>query len=227
LSEQFKKKTLIHVLSSHKQLQYYLEAHPKAEELMKTILRTYGGVFEALTEINLQAVKSKMGMEIKDALNLLDLLKREGMIDFEHDAHDASVTFLVPREDDVTINRLAPYIKQQTQTKTSKVEAVLAYVKKEDKCRSQQLLEYFGEKTAAPCGICSVCTRPAEVLTQAMAKEIYSRIVGVLETGPHSSRQLVEKLLYPEAHVLKVLQLLVERGALASPAPNVYKLKHL
>ena len=227
LSEQFKKKTRLHVLSSNRQLQFYLEANPQAEDLVKSILRTYGGVFEAMTEINLQVVKSKSGMEIRDALRLLGQMKREGIIDFEHDEHDASVSFLVPREDDITINRLAPYIRQQTQTKTSKIEAVLAYIKNEDRCRSQQLLEYFGEKFSPPCGICSVCARTPEVLTKVLAKEIYSGIVGILENGPHSSRQLVEQLKYKEDHILKVLQLLVEKDALSSPAPNVYKLKHL
>lgn len=227
LSEQFKKKTLIHFLSSNKQLQFYLEANPQAEDLVKSILRSYGGLFESLTEINLQKVTAKSGIVIADALRVLGQMKREGIIDFEHDVHDASVTFLVPREDDATINKLGPYMRQQNQTKTSKVEAVLSYVKNEEQCRSQQLLEYFGEKTSSPCGVCSVCARSSEVLTKALAKEIYHAVIALLENGPHSSRQLTERLPYREEHIIRILQLLVEKDALASPEPNVYKLKHL
>jgi ATP-dependent DNA helicase RecQ len=38
---------------------------------------------------------------------------------------------------------------------------------------------------------------------------------------------MVERLDFPEDHIIKVLQLLVEKGALAITASNKYKLKHL
>ena len=153
LSEQFQKKTSIQVLASNRQLQIYLEANPQFEDLLKGILRTYGGAFDSRIEINLQIIKSKTGIGINDAVRLLNLMKKEGIVDFEHDQHDASVTFLVPREDDSTINRIAPYIKQQNKTRNTKIEAVLAYLKNDSRCRSQQLLEYFGETKSSPCGI--------------------------------------------------------------------------
>ena len=227
LSEQFQKKTSIQVLASNRQLQIYLEANPQFEDLLKGILRTYGGAFDSRIEINLQIIKSKTGIGINDAVRLLNLMKKEGIVDFEHDQHDASVTFLVPREDDSTINRIAPYIKQQNKTRNTKIEAVLAYLKNDSRCRSQQLLEYFGETKTSPCGICSVCQGKAEPLTKELARKIYLAIVGVLETGPVSSRSLTEQLPFEEEHIIKVLQLLVEKGALASPTPNTYKLKHL
>ena len=227
LSEQFQKKTTIQVLASSRQVQFYFEANPQFEDLLKTILRTYGGVFENKTEINLQVVCSKSEISIADAIRLLNQMKKEGIVDFEHDQHDASVTFLVPREDDSTINRIAPHIKRQNKTKNTKIEAVLAYIQNNSRCRSQQLLEYFGEKKTSPCGICSVCAEKPEALTRELAKKIYLRIVEILESGPVTSRQLTEQLPFEEEHILQVLRLLVEKGALGMSPPNTYKLKHL
>lgn len=227
LSEQFQKRTAIQVIASNRQVQFYFEANPQFEDLLKTILRTYGGVFENKTEINLQIVSSKSEINVDDAIRLLNQMKNEGIVDFEHDQHDASVTFLVPREDDSTINRIAPHIRRQNKTKKIKIESVLTYIQNNSRCRSQQLLEYFGEKKTSPCGICSVCTEKPEVLTRELAKKIYLRIVEFLESGPVTSRELTEQLPYEEEHILQVLRLLVEKGALEMSPPNTYKLKHL
>ena len=227
LSEKFQKKTSIQILATNRQLQVYLEANPQFEELLKSILRTYGGAFDSRIEIDLQVMKSKTGIDTNEAVRLLNQLKKEGIVDFEHDQHDAGVTFLVPREDDSTINRIAPYIRQQNKTRKINIESVLGYLRNDSRCRSQQLLEYFGETKTSPCGICSVCQGKAEPLTKELARKIYLAIVGILETGPVNSRDLTEQLPYEEEHIIKVLQLLVEKGALASPTPNMYKLKHL
>src|SRR5690606_9497643 len=218
------KRSTIQVLASNRQLQFYLEANPQYEDLLKAILRTYGGAFDGKIEIDLQIIESKSGIGITDAVRLLNLMKKEEILDFEHQQHDASVTFLVPREDDPTINRIAPYIKQQSKTRKLKIGSVVEYLKNDSRCRSQQLLEYFGEKKTRPCGICSVCKGKPAALTKEQARNIYQAIVAMLESGPVNSRELTEQLPFEEEHILKVLQLLVEKGALASPAPNQYKL---
>jgi ATP-dependent DNA helicase RecQ len=58
-------------------------------------------------------------------------------------------------------------------------------------------------------------------------KKIYYAIVGLLEEREYSSREMTEKLSFPEAHIIKVLALLVEKGALTTTSANKYKLKHL
>ena len=158
---------------------------------------------------------------------LLRRLEKEGIVEFEHDQHDTRITFLVPREDDVTINPLVPYIKLQMSSKKAKIDQVLEYVSDNKKCKSEQLLQYFGETNTHPCGICSVCKPSEEKLDRETMKKIYFRIVGLLEEKEHSSREMTERLDFPEAHILHVLKLLVEKGALTTTPNNKYKLSHL
>lgn len=227
LSEQFQKKTKIRFAVTSRQLSFYLEANPKFEAVTKAILRTYGGVFDAPVEINLQIVCNKAGTTQPEAAKLLERLQHENIAEFEHDQHDTRVTFLVPREDDITINPLIPYIRLQIDTKKEKINEVLKYVGNNKRCRSEQLLQYFGETKTSPCGICSVCKPSEEKLTRELMKKIYFKIIGLLEEKEHSSREFTEKLEFSEKHVLKVLQVLVEKGALEITAGNKYKLKHL
>ena len=227
LSEQFQKKTRIQFLSSGKQINWYLEANPQFDPVVKAILRTYGGAFDGMTELNLEVIAGKAGTTSREAVRLLQQLQKEGIAAFEHDQHDTRLTFLVPREDDITINPLVPYIKLQEKTKREKIEQVLAYVDNDRQCKSEQLLRYFGEKETEPCGICSVCRPPVSKLDREGMKKIYFAIIGLLEEREFSSREMTEKLPFPEAHIIKVLELLVEKGALATTPANKYKLKHL
>lgn len=227
LSEQFQKKTRIQFLVPHRQLTYFLETNPHFEAVVKAILRTYGGSFENKVEINLQTICSKAGTVPAEAVKLLNQLNQKDIAEFEHDQHDASVTFLVPREDDNTINPLVPYIKLQEKSKTEKIAAVLEYIGNNKKCRSEQLLNYFGETDTASCGICSVCRPASEKLTKEKIKEIYYAVIPLLERRPYSSRELTEGLEFREEHIIAVLQMLVERGAIDTTGTNNYKLKHL
>jgi ATP-dependent DNA helicase RecQ len=160
-------------------------------------------------------------------VKLLQQLHKEGIVEFEHHQHDTKITFLMPREDDITINPLTPYIKLQEKTKKEKIAQVLAYVTNDRQCKSQQLLHYFGEKETEPCGICSVCEPSTTKLTREEMKKIYFAIIGLLEEREHSSREMTQKLPFPEDHIIKVLEILVEKGALAKTTTNKYKLKHL
>ncbi|MHA6280898.1 RecQ family ATP-dependent DNA helicase [Salinimicrobium sp. CAU 1759] len=227
LSEQFQKKTRIQFLSSGKQINWYLEANPQFDPVVKAILRTYGGAFDGMVELNLEVIAGKAGTTTREAVRLLQQLHKEGIAEFEHDQHDTRVSFLVPREDEITINPLVPYIKLQEKTKREKIEQVLAYVENDRICKSEQLLRYFGEKKTEPCGICSVCRPSVSKLDREGMKKIYYAIVGLLEEREFSSREMTEKLPFPEAHIIKVLALLVEKGALATTPANKYKLKHL
>lgn len=226
MSEQFQKKTRVRFLSSNKQLMYYLEANPSKDAVVKAILRTYGGSFDDLVEINLQIISQKAGTNPAEVVKFLLQLQREGIAEFEHDQHDTKITFLVPREDERTINPLIPYIKAQINTKKEKIDQVIEYVGNTRTCRSRQLLEYFGEMTSKECGICSVCQPSEEKLDRERMKKIYYAIVGLLEEKERTSREMTESLNFPEEHILHVLQLLVEKGAVAR-AGNKYKLKHL
>ncbi|NJW55657.1 RecQ family zinc-binding domain-containing protein, partial [Salinimicrobium oceani] len=105
------------------------------------------------------------------------------------------------------------YIKLQEKSKKEKIDQVLAYVENDRVCKSEQLLRYFGEKDTEPCGICSVCQPLTTKLDREGMKKIYFAIVGLLEEREHSSREMTEKLSFPEAHIIKVIQILVEKGA--------------
>ncbi len=224
-TQNYRKKTEIQMLLSGNHLDLYLDENPKYASLLRTILRNYGGIFENLIPFSLASVSEKSGISEEKAINLLEELAEKEVIDFNFARHDASITFLVPREDSATINPVIPFIQQYNRAKKEKIEAVLKYVENDTKCRQQQLLEYFGETSVSPCGKCSVCASEKKELSRKKMNAIYLSIEEILKTGPKTSRELVKETGYGESSVIKVLSLLLEKGILEQNRDNKYRLK--
>lgn len=224
LSKEFHKRTSIHFIISGKQLQYYLEQNQKYESFVKALLRTYGGILENKTTIDLASICKKSNIEQDKALKFLQELEKDQVLEYVFAEHDATVLFLVPREDDLVIFPLAPYIKQHNKSKKEKIDSVLAYLENDKICRSKQLLAYFGEKKVENCGICSVCQKQNAPLTRELKNAIYKEIINILKTSNASSRQLTEAINYPEDQVLEVLRLLINKELISRKNGNIYQI---
>ncbi|WP_316932015.1 RecQ family ATP-dependent DNA helicase [Bizionia psychrotolerans] len=157
LSKQFNKQTSVQFIISDTQLFQYLKKHESLNIIVKSILRSYGGVFENETKINTSKMAEKASVTEASFIQALQTLEKDEIISLQISKTDAQVTFLEPREDDKTINRITHIINQQNELKHKQVSDVLKYISNNTTCKSVQLLSYFGEKDLNDCGICSVC----------------------------------------------------------------------
>ncbi|MBT8296244.1 MAG: RecQ family ATP-dependent DNA helicase [Gramella sp.] len=224
LSQNYQKKTEIQVLLTGSHLDNYLDENPRYANLIRTVLRNYGGVFENPIPFNLNSVCEKANLSEKESIRIFEELHDKEIIEFHLAKHDANITFLVPREDDSTINPVASFIKEYNRTKRDKIEAVLKFVQNDSICKQIQLLMYFGEKDPPACGKCNVCNKEKKELTRDDMNEIYLSILKTLKTSPKDSREIISHLEYSETDVLKVLSLLCEKGILDRTPNNKYKI---
>ncbi|MCM5663022.1 RecQ family ATP-dependent DNA helicase [Galbibacter mesophilus] len=218
------KKTSVLFICSNSQLFYYLDQNPSAEKITQAILRTYGGVFDISTAINVTLIAKKTNTFEKRVLQTLEQLQKDNIIELEAKDTDASITFLKPREDDKTINVIAKEIEQQNKLKIQKVKAVLNYVNNEKVCKSTQLLTYFDEDTKETCGICSVCLAKKSRLSSdvlAIAKE---EVLKCLQKSPLSSKELAENITFKEVYILEALKELIAEELVTTNSVNQYKI---
>lgn len=228
LSKQFKNKVTVQFIISNAALFNYLDTHTEYSIIVKSILRMYGGVFEQVTKIALAKITEKSAISEVKIVNALKQLEHDGIITLKLSATDAEVTFIQPREDDKTINRIAKTIEQQNDLKQQQVKAMLDYVENESVCKSMQLLAYFGETEISPCGICSVCTQAKKVKVSSNdITTIKNQVIELLENGDQSSRQISALLNTSEEHIKQVLKLLLEHQIVTITAKNTFKLSHL
>src|SRR5690606_7215931 len=120
LSQQFRKEISLQFIVPNSQLFPYLEENKNLDLVVKAILRTYGGIFENRMPINVSSLANKTGINEKDILEILKKLHSDKIIDLDQKKHDASIIFLVPREDEAGIYPYSPYITQQSKNKTDK-----------------------------------------------------------------------------------------------------------
>lgn len=113
--------------------------------MVQTILRTYAGVFDNPTPINIELIATKSRLEESYIFRLLEQLEKDAIIQYQGESTDAEITFLTPREDDKTINMIAKSIETQNLQKEHQMEAMLQYLNNENECRSKLLLTYFGK----------------------------------------------------------------------------------
>lgn len=225
LTRQFQNKTVIRFLVTNTNLFSYLERHVIFENIVKAILRTYGGVLDQPTKINTALISDKVAIEEDSVIDALKKLKEHEIISLQLNITDAQITFLVPREDDKTINRISKVIEQQNALKTHQVSKMIAYINNDSICKSKQLLAYFGETDTDNCGICSVCISSKIPDEKTDEKKSLSRIISVLEEKPLSSRQIVLKTNLNEDQVQSLIRILLEEKTIEITSTNTYKLK--
>ena len=228
LSQQFNKQTQVQFIVSDKQLFRYLENHDYLNNMVKSILRSYGGIFENETNINTSKIADKASVTETHLIEALQKLEKDAIISLQISKTDAQVTFLEPREDEKTINRITPIINQQNQLKHKQVSDVLKYISNNTICKSVQLLTYFGEKNVTDCGVCSVCVeRKNKKKPAADFKTIKHAIISKLEETDYSSRTLTDVLNFPEQDIHNTIKLLLEHQIITLTKINTYKLSHL
>ncbi|WP_339611488.1 RecQ family ATP-dependent DNA helicase [uncultured Planktosalinus sp.] len=225
LSLEFGRKTEVQFLLSSKQTVYYLEQSMKTAVIGKTILRIYTGIFEKPTAIDFELISDKCGQSTEQVIEQLKQFEKDEVIYLNLATTDASITFIEPREDDRTINRISKSVNKQNKHKKNQVAAVINFIENEATCKSIQLLRYFGDHSDTSCGICSVCAKQKSIPSSKEKKLIANTLCALLEENMFTSRELCEKINFAESKTLLVLQQLVEAQKITLTSTNKYTLK--
>ena len=135
----------------------FMVENKQYEPLIKYLLRAYSGVFDGFTNIDEKKIGEILNsnkIKIVKALSFIDQL---GIIQYEKFLDDTYLRFLLPRVAAIDLAISKKNIEKRIATYKEKLEAMIHYSSNKHQCRSNSLLEYFGEIRADRCGICDFC----------------------------------------------------------------------
>lgn len=222
LSKEFGRSSKIRFLVDSNTAIAYFKHDKLGSVIGKTILRLYGGVFETMTRINLETLQTKTRQSQPVIIQTLQKLEAANIIELYLNTTDAAITFLTPREDDKTINVIARDVVAHNTKKKQQVQQLLRYVDNNKTCKAVQLVTYFGETTATPCGICSVCQSKKERFSKKEIDSTCELILLELKKGPKTSREVLENIHQSQALVLKTIALLLGNNTISLDQKNRY-----
>jgi ATP-dependent DNA helicase RecQ len=223
LTQEYSERITMQFMIPSKEVIRYISLNPKEEPIILSILRTYPGIYESQTAINLSLIAKKASCEEAVIHSILEKLKGLDIIDYHKKNNDATIIFNEVREDERTINRVSKYLENQNKQKVAQFESVLNYINEKNVCKSRLILDYFGEKAAADCGICSYCiSKETKSIDSSLISE---KIIGLLKMQDMSSREIQKLTKNTEDAIIFALQNLLENNKIAVKPNNKYTLK--
>lgn len=139
------------------------------DTIIRTLLRRYTGLFSEYVTISESMIAKLTDMTREQIYEHLKTIDSYGVISYIPAKKTATVTFLQRREEKQRITIPKEVYQIQLHRYKVRIEAMIAYLVEEKKCRSRLLLYYFGEKSDHNCGQCDVCL--AQNKKQALSKE--------------------------------------------------------
>lgn len=223
LSQEYSEKITMQFLIESKEVIRYMSLNQQEEPIILSLLRTYPGIYDTQTAINLSLIAKKSACEETVIHLVLEKLKGHNIIDYHKKNNDATIIFNEVREDERTINKVSKYLEKQNQQKVAQFLAILNYINEKNVCKSRLILDYFGETANFDCGICSYCiskeAKPTDISL------INEKIIGLLRIQDLNSREIQKLTKNTEDHVIFALQHLLENESIIIKPNNKYTLK--
>lgn len=200
-----------------KRLIDYKSSSKNIRVVVDAILRSYPGIYEHEVRINEFNIAKKAGVTSNQVKEVLHKLHIDAVILYKEGSDHHQLHFLVPREDDRTINTVSKNIKSYLRQQQLKINNLIHFVENNNICRSVQLLSYFGEHDTSDCGICDVCLQKKE------QKDLREHIVHLLTVQKElSSLEIQTELQANEKDILIHLRNLLAEGKIAVNHVNKY-----
>jgi ATP-dependent DNA helicase RecQ len=187
-------------------------ANESFDGFIKLLLRSYTGMFTEFVPVNEEALSRKSAATRDTIYQYLVKLSSLNIIRFIPGKKTALVIFteerLVRKALMISPNNYL-HVKEKYETRLNRM---IEYADSDNHCRSQFLLDYFGEESDR-CGICDVCRERNELdLSKYEFDLILEEIKTILGEKNPDAEELVKMIDYPEVKVIKVIRWLLDHN---------------
>ena len=190
------------------------EKFPHLDNLIKTLLRSYTGLFTEYASIDELYIAKKSGYTRQQVYEKLTELRRLGVLDYNPQKKASYLTLLQDREHENRMVFSKEAYDDRLQDAQRRTQSIIAYCTNDETCRSRQLLEYFGEKNAKDCGACDVCIakRKAQREMVALPQALQVFVRQTLAEKDATIAQIAEELKASKTKVAEIIHEMLSDG---------------
>jgi ATP-dependent DNA helicase RecQ len=218
LTESFFAPSKVRFSLNQKALYEFQIANGPYDPMIKGLLRLYGGeLYNYPMTINDGNLSALLGTSVNVCVGVLKQLAERNVIEYFPRKDRPQLTFLQPRTTPDLLQLDVQAINARRQLTLDKMESVISYLHNEDRCRTQQLLEYFGEVSYDKCEVCDICVSQKKHGGDTVLSEHYERqIKNLLHQEVELTLEGMVEVLDPENKKLFALKVsdMLDHGVL-------------
>ena len=187
----------------------------KEEDILRTILRLYTGVFSEFRPIDEMEIASSARRTPQEVHDFLKRMWRANIIRYIPSNHDPLIFYNEER-----LPARDAYIAPSTYSHRKNLmlerfNHLLHYANEENECRSRIIEQYFCNKMSEPCGICDNCLAHKR-REKSNATNFNEQILSLLAAEPMTVKELVDRIKGNEQSIIEAIRQLTEKGAISA-----------
>lgn len=192
------------------------EQDDKTELLVRTLLRSYTGLFTDYAFINEDSLATRTGLNRRQVYEILMRLSKQHILKYIPRKKTPYIIYTRERLDVDEIILPPSIYDERKQQYEKRINAMLDYVDDEIACRSRKLLRYFGEKNEHECGQCDVCLGRKHGKKEYSEQSLRSELLELLSGETLTPADVAARFNVEREVLVNVLRQLLDNGEIVA-----------
>jgi len=224
LTDEIDNPSKVMFLMSRDDLYKFQVANSKFDGFIKLLLRTYTGIFTEYVKTDEEYLAKKGNTTALIISQMLQYLNNQKVIRYIPRKKTPLIIYTEERIDEKNLMFSGENYALRKKKHKERIDEVIYYASTTEKCRSQILLSYFGQKNPSLCGHCDICKKHNESgLTNYEFVKIQDEIKAVLKTASMDIDDLIAEMSFNKDKVLKAIRWMLENSVISYS--DDYKIK--
>lgn len=195
LSEAIHTPSKVKILADKTEIYRFQIENKEYSKFIDILLRMYSGLFTDFVRIDEFSISKKLKIDKLEVVKILNKLDKFSVVAYQPASDKPKITLLSDAVNHKDINLSAQHYFDRKKEAIQRFNSIRDYLEKSTKCRSQMLLEYFGEQNSLRCGKCDVCeSRVKTGLSEYKFNEILNIVKPALNESPMPYENLISLL---------------------------------
>lgn len=220
LTDELDNPSMVYFMVDRDDLYKFQVANAEFDGFIKLLLRSYTGLFTNYVPIDEQLMANRANVSPDLVYQFLTRLRTLKIIDY---IPQKKAPYLIFTKERVDLARLKISRENYADRKSDyleRVEAMIHYASSTHKCRSQLLLQYFGETESVRCGKCDVCQERNELNMSKYEFDTISDQAKKVLAEPCFYEELLKRIEGKPENVVKTIRWLLENEKIVYRVDN-------